>query len=181
MGFILIFLWYESGSPGSGKNAFLNLIGGRPTSPGSSLTGSVTYNGNNVRDVNVERFAAVVPSEDIHLPSLTVRETLEFARDCSQAFNAKYFSEDLKAAMGEALMHGQDPKMEMNLSMLGLKRVADRPVGSLTEFQRHRLTTAEMFAGTYAVYIFDQLNAGGGLLSQSELISFIIVAKSRSN
>jgi len=105
---------------------------------------------------------------DIHLPSLTVRETVEFARDCSQALRAKHFNEDLKTLMGEALKHGQDPKLETNLSMLGLKRVADRPVGSpmmpsLTESERHRLTTAEMISGTYAIYIFDQFNAGGGL------------------
>jgi len=136
-------------------------------SPGSSVSGTVTYNGNNVHEVKYQRLAALVSSLDVHLPSLTVRETLEFARDCSQAFGVKDLGEELKEIMGEALKHGQDPKMELNFSMMGLKRVADRPVGnptmpSLTEFQRHRLTTAEMFAGTYAVYIFDQLNAGGG-------------------
>jgi ABC-type multidrug transport system ATPase subunit len=171
----LFCLWCDSGPPGAGQRAFLKVIGGRPTSPGSSLSGTVTYNGNNVQDVNIERFAAVVSSEDVHLPSLTVRETLEFARDCSQAFKAKHFSEDLKSVMGEALKHGEDPKMELNLSMMGLKRVADRPVGSpmMTGFQRQRLTTAEMFAGTYAVYVFDQLNSGGGLLSLIELLSLI--------
>ena len=172
--FLLLVLRYGSGPPGSGKRTLLNVIGGRPTSPGSSLAGTVTYNGNNVHDVNIERLAAVIPSEDVHLPSLTVRETVEFARDCSQAFRLKHFSKELNDIMGEALKIGQDPKMELNLSMMGLKRVADRQVGSsLTEFQRHRLTTAEMFAGTYAVYIFDQLNAGGGLLSLNDLPSLV--------
>jgi ABC-type multidrug transport system ATPase subunit len=158
---------YVSGPPASGKRFFLDVIGGRPTGPGSSLTGTVTYNGKNVHDVRYQRLAAVISSVDIHLPGLTVRETLEFARNCSQALRTHHFSEELKAIMGEALKQGEDPKLETNLSMLGLKRVADRPVGSpmmpsLTESERHRLTTAEMMAGTYAVYIVDQLNAGGG-------------------
>lgn len=152
-----------SGPPGSGKRAFLDVVGGRPTSPGSLLSGSVTYNGNDVHALKHQRFAAHISSTDVHLPSLTVRETLEFARDCTQAFRPEYFSEELREIMGEALKHGQDPKLELNLSMLGMKRVSDRSVADLTEFQRHRLTTAEMLAGTYAVYIFDQLNAGGGL------------------
>lgn len=126
-----------------------------------------------------QRLAALVSSVDTHLPSLTVRETLEFARDCTLAFRAKHFNEDLKRIMGEGLKHGQDPKLETNLSMLGLKRVADRPVGSpmmpsLTESQRHRLTTAEVVAGTYAIYIFDQLNAGVGSFS-TELSSLHFV------
>lgn len=143
----------------------LRVLGGRPISPGDSLAGTVTYNGKNVRDVRYERLAALVSSVDIHHPPLTVRETLEFARDCSQAYRAKHYSEELKALMGEALKEKQDPKLELNLSMMGLKRVADRPVGSpamptLTAGERHRLTIAEMTAGTYAVYIVDQLSGG---------------------
>lgn len=165
-----------SGPPGSGKSTFLHVIGGRPTSPGSSLTGTVTYNGKATHDVRYQRLTAVVPSVDIHLPALTVRETLEFAQSCSQALRPKHFTEELRAIMGEALKRGQNPKLETNLSMLGLKRVADRPVGSpmmpsLTESERHRLTTAEMISGTYAIYIFDQLNAGGGNPSSPQLLT----------
>ncbi|CAK9238240.1 unnamed protein product [Sphagnum troendelagicum] len=108
---------------------------------------------------------AVVSAQDIHLPALTVRETLEFARDCTQAHHAKHYSCELKQLMGEALKHGQDPKLEMNLSMVGLKRVAGQPVGSpmrpsLTTDDQHHLTIAEMIAGTYDVYFVDQLNQG---------------------
>ena len=163
----MLFERYVSGPPGSGKHTFLKVIGGRPTSPGGSLSGTVTYNGRDVHDVQYQRLAAVVSSSDIHLPFLSVRETLEFARDCSQALRTHHYGEKLKEIMGEALKQGQDPKLETNLSMLGLKHVADRFVGSptmspLTEAERHRLTVAEMIAGTYAVYIFDQINAGGG-------------------
>uniref|UniRef100_A0A7I4CW03 ABC transporter domain-containing protein n=1 Tax=Physcomitrium patens TaxID=3218 RepID=A0A7I4CW03_PHYPA len=165
---------------GSGKRTFLNIIGGRSTNPGGSLKGTVTYNGIDVHNTQCRRLAAVVPSVDVHLPSLTVRETLEFARDCTASFKTKHYSEELKVIMGEALKHGQDPKLEMNLSILSLKRVADRPVGSpmmpsLTASEQHHLTTAEMIAGIYPVYVFDQLNAGG----VSEGMTFDLVSSVR--
>jgi hypothetical protein len=111
-----------------------------------------------------------VSAQDIHLPALTVRETLEFARDCTQAHRAKHYSRELKQLMGKALKHGQDPKLEMNLSMVGLKRVAGQPVGSpmrpsLTTNDQHHLTIAEMIASTYAVYFVDQLNQGDTIFS----------------
>jgi ABC-type cobalamin/Fe3+-siderophores transport system ATPase subunit len=154
-----------SGPPGCGKSNLIRLLAGRPTGPGTALEGSVTYNGRNVQDIRCQRLAALVSAQDIHLPALTVRETLEFARDCTQAHRAKHYNDELKQLMGEALKHGQDPKLEMNLSMVGLKRVAGRPVGSpmrpsLTADEQHRLTIAEVVAGTYAAYFIDQLNQG---------------------
>ena len=142
-----------------------NVIAGRPSRPGSTLAGTVTYNGKNVRDIRYQRLAAVGNPVDVHHPALTVRETLEFARNCTQAYGIKDFGEELKEVMGEALKQGQDPKLELNLSMFGLKRVADRPVGSpmrpsLTDAEKHRLSTAELTSGTYAIFIIDQLNAG---------------------
>jgi ABC-type branched-subunit amino acid transport system ATPase component len=153
------------GPPGCGKSTLIRLLAGRLTGPGTALDGSITYNGRNVRDIRCQRLAAMVSAQDIHLPALTVRETLEFARDCTQAHRAKHYSDELKQIMGEALKHGQDPKLEMNLSMVGLKRVAGRPVGSpmrpsLTADEQHRLTIAEVVAGTYAAYFVDELNQG---------------------
>ncbi|KAH7282783.1 hypothetical protein KP509_35G047300 [Ceratopteris richardii] len=65
--------------------------------------------------------------------------------------------------LGDALRRGQDPKLEINMSMMGLKHVANRIVGnamipSITEDERYRLTAAEMFSGAHAVYFFDQLH-----------------------
>ncbi len=60
-------------------------------SPGmTALEGRVTYNGRNVQDIQCQHLAAVVSAQDIHLPALTVHETLEFARDCTQAHRAKH-------------------------------------------------------------------------------------------
>ena len=104
----------------------------------------------------VERF-------DNHLPLLTVRETIEFARKCLLTFQPKNYGPELLEIMGDALKIGQDPKVEIILSMLGLKHVADRFVGSssnpsIAEDERRRLTAAEMFTGVHAVYFLDELN-----------------------
>jgi ABC-type multidrug transport system ATPase subunit len=126
----------------------------------------------------------MVSGQDIHLPALTVRETLEFARDCTQAHRAKHYTDELKQLMGEALKHGQDPKLEMNLSMVGLKRVAGRPVGSpmrpsLTADEQHRLTIAEVVAGTYATYFVDALNQGDRFFQLST--QFVAICNTAAN
>jgi ABC-type multidrug transport system ATPase subunit/ABC-type multidrug transport system permease subunit len=166
------------GPPGCGKSTLIRLLAGRLTGPGTALDGSITYNGRNVRDIRCQRLAAMVSAQDIHLPALTVRETLEFARDCTQAHRAKHYSDELKQIMGEALKHGQDPKLEMNLSMVGLKRVAGRPVGSpmrpsLTADEQHRLTIAEVVAGTYAAYFVDELNQGADEAMTFDLVTSV--------
>eukprot|EP00850_Spirogloea_muscicola_P004781 SM000021S06414 [mRNA] locus=s21:129930:140406:+ [translate_table: standard] len=152
------------GSPGCGKSTLLRILTGRiKDSPG--LSGSVLYNHKPVREVIVERLAACIAAQDNHQPFLTVKETMEFSRDCTLAWTYKDFGPELKAIAEEALKLGQDPKLEMNLHMMGLKRLQSRPVGSekmptLTAGERHRVTVAEMVAGTYAVYYFDELNKG---------------------
>ncbi|KAJ7522819.1 hypothetical protein O6H91_18G028200 [Diphasiastrum complanatum] len=153
------------GPPGCGRSALHSVIAGRLQSPGSSFQGSVTYNGKNVKEIKHRRLAAVVGPTDIHLAPLTVRETLEFSRDCTQAYRARHYPDELKELAEETLRAGLDLKIEFNLSMMGLKRVSNRPVGSplmpsLTENEKHRLSVAEMLAGTYAIYLFDQLNNG---------------------
>lgn len=142
-----------------------SVLSGRSAGKGRTTTGSITYNGRSIQDIKSRRLVSVVGSNDVHFGDLTVRETLEFARECSQYYRSYHYGDDLKELLGEALKAGQDPKLETTLSMLGLKRVADRKVGnpmvpSITEAERHRLTAAEMIAGTYAVYMFDQLNKG---------------------
>jgi ABC-type multidrug transport system ATPase subunit len=153
------------GTLGSGVSVIHNVLAGRMKRKGRTTTGSITYNGRSLSEIKAGRLITVVQSNDEHLAQFTVRETLEFARECSQYYRSHHYPEELKAIVGEALKEGQDPKLETNLSMMGLKRVAERPVGnpmipSITEAERHRLTVAEMMAGTYAVYMFDQLNRG---------------------
>lgn len=66
------------GSSGSGKTTLLNTISRRVTSKTLRLSGSSTFNGNEV--LSSVR-SAYVMQQDVLIPSLTVRETLRYAAD----------------------------------------------------------------------------------------------------
>lgn len=150
------------GPPSSGKSTFLNVLSGN-TPLGASFDGMITYNNVQLQEIPNYRLAAVVGQSNDHLPLLTIRETLEFARECLLAFKPKHYGPELREILGDALKRGQDPKLEINMSMMGLKPVANRIVGnalipSITEDERYRVTAAEMFSGAHAVYFYDQLS-----------------------
>ncbi|KAL3689857.1 hypothetical protein R1sor_016166 [Riccia sorocarpa] len=151
------------GGPACGKTVMPKILAGRAVGPGSIVEGQVTYNGQDVHSVNYQRLVAFVEPQDYHYPSLTVRETMEFARDCTQYYKPKHFAKELKEMLGDVLKTGQEPKLETNLRMLGLKRVEQKPVGNaqiptLTANEIHRVSVCEMVVGTYALYVFDSLN-----------------------
>ncbi|KAG6540811.1 hypothetical protein Mapa_017836 [Marchantia paleacea] len=153
------------GPPGCGKSIMPKVLAGRHEGPPKNLEGILTYNGRNVSEINHHRLVTVVEPQDFHLPTLTVKETLQFANECTQYLKPKDYQEQLRVIMGESLKAGQDPKLEAGLSMLGLKRVVDKPVGNamtptLTANEVHRVSVAEMMAGTYAVYVYDHFNSG---------------------
>ncbi|BBN17690.1 protein MpABCG27 [Marchantia polymorpha subsp. ruderalis] len=153
------------GPPGCGKSIMPQVLAGRHEGPPKNLEGMLTYNGKNVSEINHHRLVTVVEPQDFHLPTLTVKETLQFANECTQYLKPKDYQDQLREIMGESLKLGQDPKLEAGLSMLGLKRVVDKPIGSamsptLTANEVHRVSVAEAMAGTYAVYVYDHFNSG---------------------
>ncbi|KAJ8569442.1 hypothetical protein ON010_g5819 [Phytophthora cinnamomi] len=74
------------GQPGSGKSALMKVLSGRfPMDKNVVLEGEVTYNGT-PRDELLQRlpqFVSYVAQTDTHFPTLSVRETLEFAHTFS--------------------------------------------------------------------------------------------------
>lgn len=66
------------GSSGSGKTSLLNLMAGRMSLSRANVTGSTTFNGNT--NINSVR-SAYVMQEDVLVPTLTVRETLQYSAD----------------------------------------------------------------------------------------------------
>lgn len=73
------------GPPGSGKSTLLKALSGRlPRTRTSVLKGRVTYNGDTAEShrFSLPKVVALVPQEDCHAPTLTVKETVQFAFDC---------------------------------------------------------------------------------------------------
>lgn len=71
------------GRPGAGCSTFLRTIAGYH-SPFLGVTGSIDYSGLSLEEVkkHYRGQVAYVPEDDLHFPTLTVRQTLEFALQC---------------------------------------------------------------------------------------------------
>lgn len=83
----------------AGKSSLHKAVGGRLfLDKRTTLEGSVTYNHKPVETLQVRRLAAYIAQTDRHLPTLTVRETCEFANACTSHYtnNPKWFSKSAK-------------------------------------------------------------------------------------
>ncbi|KAI6695438.1 hypothetical protein NL676_023148 [Syzygium grande] len=161
------------GPPGSGKSTLLEILAGRAkVSPNSSLEGSVMYNDKSVTDIYLSRFIAYVNGQlNRHVPFLSVRETLEFARDCTQGLRPENFTPQMRKFFAHALVEGQDPFLEYVLAILSLKEVEHKLTGEgFSDFDRQKLTTAELALGTYSVMIYDQPFSSSDLAATYDLV-----------
>eukprot|EP01094_Clydonella_sp_ATCC50884_P008030 TRINITY_DN1730_c0_g1_i1.p1 TRINITY_DN1730_c0_g1~~TRINITY_DN1730_c0_g1_i1.p1 ORF type:complete len:924 (-),score=296.47 TRINITY_DN1730_c0_g1_i1:15-2654(-) len=104
------------GPPGAGKTTLLELLAGRkPRSVNSIVQGEVKVDGKPWSD-DFNRIAGYVTQEDIHFPTMTVRETFMFS---SKLRNHALVSEMQK-----------EERVDLVLDLLGLSHVADTVVGN---------------------------------------------------
>ena len=132
----------------------------------------------------IPRIVSYVEQEDFHLPTLTVRETVEFAHACYSApekYVAQHYGEEivhLSKHRVSALLKVSTAALLLSLvclpslfrllapvQTLGLEGCADVRVGNETirgvsGGQRHRLTLAEMSVGNHRVLLLDQISTG---------------------
>lgn len=101
------------GSSGSGKTSLLNVMAGRMGSTRLNITGSTTFN----QDANMAHVrSSYVMQQDVLIPSLTVRETLQYAADLRLP---PPMAKDERRRIAEQV-----------IIELGLKECADTQVGS---------------------------------------------------
>uniref|UniRef100_J3NE90 ABC transporter domain-containing protein n=1 Tax=Oryza brachyantha TaxID=4533 RepID=J3NE90_ORYBR len=146
------------GPPGSGKSTLLKILAGR-IDPGKDhgLTGMALYNDKTAYEVQKSRLIAYVCGQlNKHIPFLSVRETLEFARDCTQGLQPENFTPQMRKFFAYALVEGQDPFLEYVLQILDLKKIENHLVSTISKTDRDKLTTAELALGTYSVILYDQ-------------------------
>ncbi len=106
------------GSSGSGKTTLLNAIANRVSRKSMEVSGDVTFNGHS--DLKEVRSAYVI-QDDILLPTLTIRETLQYAVDLRLP---------LRFTKAE-----RDAVVEDTILELGLKECADAKIGTTENSQ----------------------------------------------
>ncbi|KAL1194449.1 ABC transporter G family member 38 [Cardamine amara subsp. amara] len=169
------------GPPGSGKSTLLKALSGK-IETGLKCTGKVTYNGHELHEFVPERTAAYIDQYDVHLPDLTVRETLKFSTKC-QGVGTGYDmlaellrrEKDLKikpdpyldALMKASVMKGHKENVVTDyiLKVLGLEICADTIVGDhmkrgISGGQKKRVTTGEMLVGPVGAFFMDNISDG---------------------
>ncbi|KAF8034418.1 hypothetical protein BT93_C0656 [Corymbia citriodora subsp. variegata] len=169
------------GPPGSGKTTLLKALAGK-LDPELNFSGEVTYNGHKMHEFVPERTAAYISQYDIHIPQMTVRETLAFSAKC-QGVGSSYdmLTELLRrekllkiqpdpyidALMKASVLkeHKEDMVTDYVLRILGLDVCANTMIGNammrgISGGQKKRVTTGEMLVGPVNVLFMDNISTG---------------------
>jgi len=143
--------------PGHGRSALLKLLAGQlPATDGRVRWNTLTKEQAHQHGMRVEKLVAYADQVDVHLPSMTVRETLQFAVDHS--FDpAPYNSDKLNS------IHQR--KVELVLRQLGLEECADTIVGNawvrgVSGGQRKRVTLGEVLCSDARAVFLDEVTSG---------------------
>ncbi|GJP69950.1 hypothetical protein CLOP_g944 [Closterium sp. NIES-67] len=169
------------GSPGAGKTTLMTALAGH-LDRHLKLAGSITYNGQELKDFNPARTASCVPQTDEHIGEMTVRETLDFSAQLQGRGPFRVLVEELErreremgvepdattALLMKAMAVEANPSnMVTNylLQLLGLGICADTVVGNalvrgISGGQKKRLTTGEEMVGMRQVLLMDEISTG---------------------
>ncbi|KAK6284613.1 hypothetical protein POUND7_003565 [Theobroma cacao] len=169
------------GPPNSGKTTLLLALAGK-LGRDLKFSGRVTYDGHEMNEFVAQRTAAYIGQYDVHIPELTVRETLAFSARCQgvgpryemlaelarreKAANIKP-DPDIDIFMKAASIEGQETSViaDYIIKVLGLDNCADTLVGDemfrgISGGQRKRVTTGEMLAGPAKLLLMDEISTG---------------------
>ena len=161
-------------TPGHGKSSLLKALAGHL--PPSVLSGSIRYNGLDQRElaaagVKLKLLASYIDQLDIHLPFLTVRETVTFAHENSTVE---------PSVLGDPLLErAARERVDRILKLLNLEGCADTLVGSnlvrgVSGGEKKRVTIAEALVSNARLICADEVSTG---LDAS--VAFDIVASMR--
>ncbi|KAK8340930.1 hypothetical protein V6Z12_A08G131200 [Gossypium hirsutum] len=169
------------GPPSSGKTTLLLALAGK-LDRDLEFSGRVTYNGHEMDDFVPQRTAAYIGQHDVHIPKMTVRETIAFSARC-QGIGPRFemlaeLSKREKAAnitpdpdidvfMKATSVAGKETSVltDYILKILGLEICADTMVGNelirgVSGGQKKRVTTGEMLAGPAKLLLMDEISTG---------------------
>ncbi|KAF0715778.1 Aste57867_3194 [Aphanomyces stellatus] len=119
------------------------------------LLGSVTYNGCKADQVDLCSLAAYVEQSDNHFPTLTVKETFEFAHKCLVD----------TVDPNDPLAVNEQHTVDILISLLGLTECADTMIGDkivrgVSGGQKRRVALGEMMTSRAPLLLLDEFSNG---------------------
>ncbi|KAG2536935.1 hypothetical protein PVAP13_9NG237000 [Panicum virgatum] len=146
------------------------------------VTGNISYDGYQLDEFIPEKTAAYISQYDLHIPDITVRETLDFSVKCQGVGSrAEILEEVSKREKVAGIIPDHDINLYMKatavatsekslqtgyiLKIMGLDICADTMVGDamrrgISGGQKKRLTTAEMIVGPVKAFFMDEISNG---------------------
>ncbi|GLJ25062.1 hypothetical protein SUGI_0479520 [Cryptomeria japonica] len=179
------------GPPGSGKTTLLLALANR-LNTNVKVSGSVTYNGENVDKLMAQRLSSYVDQHDIHFGEMTVKETFAFALSC-QGFGGqnKMLAEVSRREKEAGIIPDQDVdnfmkglfqdtafKTDYVIKSLCLDPCSNMMIGDemrrgISGGEKKRVTTGEILMGSATVLFMDNITTGLDSSTAFQILNYI--------
>eukprot|EP00051_Salpingoeca_urceolata_P006041 m.80290 g.80290 ORF g.80290 m.80290 type:complete len:1328 (-) comp14657_c0_seq3:114-4097(-) len=155
--------------PGHGKSTVLRLAADQGD---LDQSGTVRFNGKTAEetDLNLRQLVAYVAQDDVHMPQLTVRETLQFAHDNSNT--------PFGLPSNDLIDTYQQNRVSSFIRMLGLEKCAETAVGNdlvrgVSGGEKRRVSIAEMLISNARCFCLDEYSTGLDASTTIDLTDFL--------